>query len=75
MTVLTDVAGALPPDTGLRIGMAILATDGVSTAVQVAGSTVDCGFLGGTLTTIGQPVALLRCGPTWLCLGQIQTQP
>jgi hypothetical protein len=74
MSVLTDVAGSLPPDTGLRIGVAVLAPDGVSTAVTVSGQLVDCGFLD-TTVTIGNPVALLRCGPTWLCLGQIQTQP
>jgi hypothetical protein len=74
MSALTDVEGALPPNTGMRIGVAALAADAVTIIVKVSGQTVDCGFLDSTVT-VGQPVALLRCGPTWLCLGQIQAQP
>lgn len=74
MLGLADLKSALPADTEVRIGMAVLAADGVSTAVSVSGSVIQCGFIA-TTTTVGNPVAVLRCGPIWLCLGDVRTQP
>lgn len=74
MSALTDLAGAIPPNTGMRVGWAELDTDGVTIIIKVANKQIDCGFLNTTVTA-GQPVALLRSGPSWLCLGQIQVQP
>jgi hypothetical protein len=73
-SLLSTLQSTYPPDTGVRVGMADLDTDGVTVIVLVDGQPVDCGFLD-TTTSPGNPVALLRCGPTWLCLGQIQVQP
>jgi len=69
---LDDVRAALPADMDLRIGTAVAVTAGVG--VSINGTVIQCGFLD-TTTTIGQPVAVLRCGSVWLCLGQVQTQP
>jgi len=48
----------------------------VTIIVRVAGQKIPCGFLDAPAAyTIGQPVAMLRCGATWLALGQVQAQP
>ena len=69
---LGDLRATYPADMELRIGVAVAVPAGVG--VSINGATILCGFLH-TTTTIGQPVAVLRCGSVWLCLGQVQTQP
>jgi hypothetical protein len=70
------ISDALPPNTSMRIGVAALDADGVTIIVRVAGQKIPCGFLDAPAAyTIGQPVAMLRCGATWLALGQVQAQP
>lgn len=68
-----ELAGALPPDTNMRIGIA--RSDGVTITVEVAGNVIQCGFLDPATVTADTPVAVLRSGSTWLCLGRIITQP
>lgn len=69
---LTDLKGAIPADMEMRIGTAVAVGAGIG--VSISGAVIQCGFLD-TTVVIGQPVAVLRCGPIWLCLGQVQTQP
>lgn len=69
---LTDLKGALPADMELRIGTCVSVTAGKG--VNINGTVIQCGFLG-TTTTVGNPVAVLRFGPVWLCLGDVRTQP
>jgi len=68
-----ELAGAMPPDTNLRIGIA--RSDGGTITVEVAGNVIQCGFLDPATVTADTPVAVLRFGSTWLCLGRIITQP
>lgn len=68
-----ELAAALPPNTNMRIGLA--RSDGGTITVEVAGNVVQCGFLDPATVTADTPVALLRFGSTWICLGRIVTQP
>lgn len=68
-----ELMGVLPPDTNLRIGLA--RSDGSTITVEVAGNVIQCGFLDPATVTADTPVAVLRFGATWLCLGRIVTQP
>lgn len=53
-------------DNRVRIG--IVQTDG---SVQVQGTRVQTGFLGGIALNPGDSVALIRQDKTWLCLGKV----
>lgn len=72
MLGLADLKASLPADMELRVGTCV--TVGAGKGVSINGTVIQCGFLS-TTTTVGNPVAVLRCGPVWLCLGDIRTQP
>lgn len=74
MTAAQNVKSVLPPDTGLRIGVARVDAGGVVT-VEVVGREITCGYLDPSGYVDGVPVALLRGQATWLCLGAIVDQP
>lgn len=74
MTTAGTVKGSMPPDTGLRIGIAAVDSSGAVT-VSVSGKVVDCGFLDPGGIVSGSPVALLRGDSSWLALGATASQP
>lgn len=74
MTAASNVKSAMPPDTGLRIGIAYVDSLGVVT-VEISGKEISCGYVDPLGYADGVPVAVLRGESSWLVLGAVVTQP
>lgn len=70
----SNTKGSMPPDTGLRIGIAYVDSLGVVT-VKVSNKEIACGYVDPLGYADGVPVAILRGESSWLVLGAVVTQP
>ena len=64
------VQSAMPEDNALRVGT-VIAVSGSDVTVDVAGGPPTVGVLGSYDPVVGDIVALVRAGATWLLLGRI----
>ena len=69
-----NLQGTYPPDTGLRVGQASIASDG-SVSVSVAGKPINTGFVNPYGFIAGEPVVVFRGGASWVALGRSLPQP
>jgi hypothetical protein len=65
-----EVHAALPPDTGMRVGV-VTAQTANNVIVAVGGQQITCGFVNQGQFTVGSPVAILRGAASWLALGGV----
>jgi hypothetical protein len=74
MARLAQAVQEQPDKSNLRVGT-VTQSDAAAFLVDVAGGTVRPGLLNGIQPSLGSTVALLRQDSTWLCLGQIFSEP